>query len=212
MTRFRRPAMLSSEQAENIIGAENPAVTLHLAQTAARSLIGLTDEEFTEEAAQNLVQTIKEHGIDVVADLWENQPPYTLPGAFWRIFLFHQWYQRDKETVENRFAEGIFTLQASGHAGAVEKLNLGALGKEIDALFNGEIRISQTEWGRLTPLLERVAVAMWVLATGATYGNTWIESDADELATEVTRRAKALSTTAEELKLAADRDASGNLF
>lgn len=212
MSRFRRPAMLTSERAESIVGAENPETTLHFANTAARALLGLTDDEFHAGAVHNLVETIAENGVDVVAALWEEQPAYTLAGAFWRLFLFQQWYHRDPQLVEQRFTAGVEALQVAGRGGAVERLSISSLIAEIDRLFRAEVRIEGTEWGRLTPLLERTAVAMWTLATGASVDGQWIESDRDELATLVTRRAQALASTAEELKLAADRDAAGNLI
>ncbi|MDO5061262.1 MAG: hypothetical protein Q4D73_06505 [Actinomycetaceae bacterium] len=212
MSRFRRPAMLSAEQAENIIGAEDPAATLHFANTAARSLLGLADEDFTEDAIDHLVETITNSGVDVVADLWEDEPAFTLAGAFWRLYLFQQWYRRDVETVAERFNAGVAALKQTGSAELVENIQLSALDKEIDALFSAQLQIAPTQWGKLAPLLTAVAAAMWALATGATYGSNWIESDRDELATEVTRRAKALTLTAKELKLAADRDLLGNLI
>lgn len=212
MSRFRRPAMLTPERAESIVGAENPEIVLQFANTAARALIGLPDEEFHAGAVQNLVETIGENGVDVVAALWEEQPAYTLAGAFWRLFLFQQWYHRDPQLVEQRFTEGVTVLQEAGRGEAVQRLSLETLVAEINDLFQAKLQINVNEWGRLTPLLERTAVALWTLATGTTYGNQWIDSDRDELATLVTRRAQALTTTAEELKLAADRDAAGNLI
>ncbi|MCS4484690.1 hypothetical protein NXS08_04210 [Gleimia sp. 6138-11-ORH1] len=212
MSRFRRPAMLSAEQAENIIGAEDPAATLHVANTAARSLIGLADEDFSPAAIEHLVETITTSGIDLVADLWEEQPAFTLAGAFWRLYLFQQWYRRDKETVEERYQNGLAVLQQAGQTNNTENLNLSDLDQEIEKIFTAQLQIQATEWGKLAPLLTLAATAMWVLATGAAYGSNWIESDQDELATEVTRRAKALTLTAKELKLAADRDQTGNLI
>lgn len=200
--RFRRPAMLSFEDAEKIEGDDDPAATFQVAMTSARALLGLSDDEFGPDAVSNLVKAIESEGVDIVADLWERSPAFTLPGAFWRLYLFNEWYQRDPLLIHQRFDEGLnapFTAGFDDTDPEPEVPVLENVFQRISALFKGK------DFGDLTDLLRQSALTMRVLASGATFGTTWIRSDKDRLATIVTRRAGALIHTADDFDLAADR-------
>lgn len=207
--RFRRPAMLSIEDAENIEGDDDPAAAAQVAMTSARALLGLCDEEFGPDAVKNLVQAIDEEGVDIVADLWERSPAFTLPGAFWRLYLFNEWYQRDPLKVHQRYLEGINAPYTAGVDDADPKPEIPdeeeVFGR-VDNLLRGK------EFGDLTELLRDSALVMRILASGSTFGTTWIRSDKDRLANMVTRRASALIETADELDLAAERSEAGRLI
>ena len=102
----RRPAMLEAEDAEYIIGDEDPADGAALAHTSAWALMGVGDDEFGPEAVARLRETIRTEGTDVVADMWSRSPEFTLPGALWRLYLLAEWYREDRVPVELRFEEG----------------------------------------------------------------------------------------------------------
>ncbi|MDO5720547.1 MAG: hypothetical protein Q4P05_07400 [Actinomycetaceae bacterium] len=207
-TRFRRPAMLSFEDAEKIEGDEDPAAAFQVAMTSARALLGLSDDEFGPDAVENLVRAIASEGVDIVADLWERSPAFTLPGAFWRLYLFNEWYQRDPLLIHERFNEGVNAPFTAGIDDAEEEQSIPdveAVFARVTALFTGQ------DFGDLTDLLRECALTMRILASGATFGTTWIRSDKDRLATMVTRRAAALIETANEVDLAADRSEANRL-
>jgi hypothetical protein len=207
--RFRRPAMLSFEDAEKIEGDDDPAAASQVAMTSARALLGLSDDEFGPDAVQNLVTAIEEEGVDIVADLWERSPEFTLPGAFWRLYLFNEWYQRDPLTVHTRYVEGVnapFTAGIDDADPAPEAPDEAEVFERVNNLMKGR------EFGDLTKLLRDSALVMRILASGATFGTTWIRSDKDRLANMVTRRASALIETADELDIAADRSEAGRLI
>lgn len=206
--RPRRPAMLSFEDAEKIEGDDDPAAAAQVAVTSARALLGLCDEEFGPDAVKNLVTAIETEGVDIVADLWERSPEFTLPGAFWRLYLFNEWYRRDSLLVHQRFQEGLNAPYTAGidDGEDVPVPNLEAVAGRVDDLLKGR------DFGDLTDLLGQCALTMRILASGATFGTTWIRSQQDRLATMVTRRAGALMKTADELELAADRNRAGRLI
>ena len=203
----RRPAMLSFEDAERLIqGDDDPAATTQLATTSARALIGLNDEEFDAHAVANLVTTINSEGVDVVASLWERSPEFTLPGALWRLYLFNEWFRRDPDVVRQRFDEGLAAPYRHGIDDNTHIPPLDTVINSIDEVMHARLS------GSLADLLRASAIVMRVLASGATFGSTWIRSDRDRLATLVTRRAGALLATANELDIAASRARSGRLI
>lgn len=206
--RPHRPAMLSFEDAEKIEGDDDPAAAAQVAVTSARALLGLCDEEFGPDAVKNLVNAIETEGVDIVADLWERSPAFTLPGAFWRLYLFNEWYRRDALLVHQRYEEGLNAPYTAGidDTDNATVPNLTEVAQRVNALLKGQ------DFGDLAQLLEECALTMRILASGATFGTTWIRSHQDRLATMVTRRARALMETADELTLAAQRHRAGRLI
>ncbi|MDO5034878.1 MAG: hypothetical protein Q4E01_05795 [Actinomycetaceae bacterium] len=207
--KFRRPAMLSFEDAEKIEGDEDPAAAAQVAMTSARALLGLADEEFGEDAVEKLVAAIDEEGVDIVADLWERSPEFTLPGALWRLYLLNEWYKRDALKVHERYVEGLNAPFTAGIDDAEPKPEAP---DDIEFFDRLENLMRGREFGDLTKLLSDAALVMRIMASGATFGKTWIRTDKDRLANMVTRRAAALVETADELDAAAMRSRSGRLI
>ena len=191
----RRPAMLDAEQAENIPGAEDGAISSEVAHLVAQTLLGMEKE--SDENVQRLRQLLESGGIDTVSELWSSSPAGTLPGTLWRLYLVYQWYLRDPNLVNERFQQGLAALKirevfSSQHC---EK-SVAALMEKLAALWKAQVSIAQ-----LAPLLDRVSDFLQVLASGVSA--EWIKDARDELADPVTLRPEALLQTASDLKLSA---------
>lgn len=191
----RRPAMLDAEQAENITGAEDGAISSEVAHLVAQTLLDIEKE--SDSNIQRLRQLLESGGIDTVSELWSNSPATTLPGTLWRLYLVYQWYLRDPKLVNKRFIQGIETL----HNGEVisgehcEK-SVATLMDKLAALWRAQTSITQ-----LAPLLDRTSDFLQVLASGVSA--EWIKDARDELADPVTLRPQALLQTAHDLKVSA---------
>ena len=83
----RRPAMLDAEDAEYIVGDEDPAQGSALAHSSAWALMGVGDDEIGPDAVRSLRDTVRAEGVDLLAPLWSRSPATTLPGAMWRLYL-----------------------------------------------------------------------------------------------------------------------------
>lgn len=202
----RRPAMLEAEDAEYIIGDEDPADGAALAHTSAWALMGVGDDEFGPEAVARLRETIRTEGTDVVADMWSRSPEFTLPGALWRLYLLAEWYREDRVPVELRFEEGRGARIIPGLEPPVAVPDLTTVMGEVDALLQGR----RTD-DDLADIITASARLMRVLAAGETHGASWIEDPSDPLAHPVTTRARALVRTADELDEAARHAEVGTL-
>lgn len=191
----RRPARLDAEQAENIPGAEDGAISSEVAHLVAQTLLGIEKE--SDSNTQRLRQLLESGGIETVSELWSNSPATTLPGTLWRLYLVYQWYLRDPKLVNDRFTQGISALK-NGKAISEEhcEKSVAALMDELAALWRAQISIAQ-----LAPLLDRTGDFLQVLASGVSA--EWIKDARDELADPVTLRPRALLQTASDLKLSA---------
>ncbi|WP_103062033.1 hypothetical protein [Actinomyces qiguomingii] len=224
---FHRPARLDPEDAENIEGGVDTAVTSELAHRAAQALVGGFPEDAVETDASvelitrdGVVAAVAGHGVDAVAELWADSPATTLPGTLWRLFLVCEWLRRDPDLVERRYATVVdLTAIASEPKAAAARVRLDAaladarrvpspqeVRAALDEVLTGRIEDSVPA---LVPILNMTAGFLRSLAAGS--NATWIDDDADELAHRVTRRDSALVATADELAEAARRAEVGLL-
>ena len=96
---FRRPASLDQEEAEDIVGDEDPAAESEIAHTTAWALMGVPSGDFDEKATEKLRQSVRSEGVDIIAAAWARSPGFTLPGALWRIYLLCQCHQMNPEVL-----------------------------------------------------------------------------------------------------------------
>lgn len=208
----RRPAMLEPAQAETIVGDVDPAAYSELAHASAWAVLGLADQDYPADAPQRVRALIAAEGIDAVAELWARSPEFTLPGALWRVFLFAEWLQRDRDLVEKRFRDGLAVYEATrGQVVGAESPDVFALTPHavqytIRQLFTGEHSEDTMEL-----VFAQTAVVMRILATGDALTSEWITEPSDPLAYPVSTRAQALLRTAEELDKAAAYAHAGEL-
>ena len=198
--------MLDAQDADYIVGDEDPAEGSALAHTSAWALMGVGDDEFGPEAVRSLRDTVRAEGTDVLAPLWSRSPEFTLPGAMWRLYLLSEWYRRDPDAMVRRFAEGAKARIIPGLEHPVAIPQLAAVMDEVNALLHGE----RTD-DDLDTIITSAARAMRILAAGERLGASWILDEDDPLAHPVTLRSEALLRTADELDEAARHAEVGTL-
>lgn len=202
----RRPAMLSPMRAEALVGDEDPAAASAVAHTSAWALMGVPDDEFGPEVVERLRALVEREGVDAVAHLWSSSPDFTLPGAFWRLYLLLQWFDRDPALVRSRYEDGECAAIIPGLEHPVDVRPLDSVMDEVAALLHGGLTDDD-----LQTVLADASRAMRILAAGEGGGASWIVDPNDPLAHPVTTRARALLATAEELDDAARRASTGAL-
>lgn len=197
--RFRRPAMLSPEQAEAIVGDIDPAVQSEAAHTTATAIVhGGRAASDDSALVDRLVHLVDSEGIDTVAALWADSPPDTLPGALWRLYLLREWTRRDPQTIAERYRLGVERAEVAGAvAGVADTPGPEEIRTLADAVLSGVFR------GDLDVALERAGAFCRVLATGSALDADGIAGSDAHAATRVTRNAGALLDTASELEQAA---------
>ncbi len=204
--KFRRPAMLDPEQAEEIIGDEDPSVESDMAHATAWALMGVPAGGFSQEDVDKAVAAVREQGADIVAAFWTRSPEFTLPGAFWRIYLLWQWHELNPEVVTQRYDEGVQAMEARGVANEESVPSLQDTLKAVQGVLFGYATEED-----LAPVFEAVAQVMRVMAAGVRFGPEWVTSDNHQLAHPVTRRPGALLETANELDQSALDARAGSL-
>ncbi len=198
--RFRRPAMLDPQQADELPGGIDPALRSQVAHTSAAALVhrGRSDAPDDPALVGRLVRLVEAEGLDVVAALWADSPPASLPGALWRLYVLREWVRRDPHTLAERYRLGVSAAPVHDVvAGVASPPGPAELRDVVDAVLSGVYT------GDLDVALERGAAFCRVLATGAAFDADYLEGSDSDAAARLTRGASSLVRTAEELEHAA---------
>lgn len=197
---FRRPAMLSPEQADMIPGDSDPTQRSEAAHTTAEAIVHRARAASDPELVQRLVKLVEIEGLDAVAGLWSDSPADTLPGALWRLYQLREWVGNEPETIAQRYQDGLQHAEVAGVvAGVATPPGPSEVGDLADNVLSGVFS------GDLAVALERASAFCRVLATG-------VALDADttdqrlktaDAGKHLTQRAGALMTIAEEFEHAA---------
>lgn len=211
----RRPASLTDQQAENIVGDTDPADHSEFAHATAWALLGVPSGDFTLETVRRIQEASRLEGADLVAATWLRSPAFTLPGALWRLYLIHQWHELNAALVEERYDTGCEVILADAEFSAPDSLevrlavNLPSLRETLHAIAAVFAGYANEEL--LVPVLDSASRLLHVLAAGVGASAAWITDPRDPLAFPVTVRPRALIRTATELERATMEAKSGRL-
>ena len=191
--------MLDPRDAEEIPGELDPALRGEIAHTTAAAIVHRARASEDPEVVERLVRLVEDEGLDVVAGLWADSSPDTLPGALWRLYVLREWVRRDPATIAERFRLGV--AAAPVHevvAGVVTPTGPDDVRELADLVLSGVFA------GDLAVALERGAAFCRILAVGAAFDADYVDVVDAGQATQLTRGAASLVRTAEELEHAAN--------
>lgn len=202
----RRPASLDPAVAEQIAGGVDPEEHTQAAHLTAEAVLRRGRETDDPATIDRLVRLVETEGLEVVAPLWSDSSPDTLPGALWRLYLLREWIQRSPVEVTERYRLGSARAEvADVVAGVPSPPTPGEVAAIADAVLAGALTSD------LDVALDRAAAFYRVVATG-----TALEADLHDLphgedAERATYRASNLVRTSEELRRAARHCRAGTL-
>ncbi|WP_278237431.1 hypothetical protein [Isoptericola sp. AK164] len=198
--------MLDPLEAENLPGELDPALRDEVAHTTARAVVHTARATEDPEVVARLVRLVEREGLDVVAELWSDAAPATLPGALWRLYALREWVRRDPRTIGLRYRLGVDVAPVHEVVAGVPRPPTPE-----DLRVLADTVLSGVYAGDLAVALERAAAFGRILATGAAYDADARETADPESATRMTRGAADLTRTAEELEHAAALWRAGSL-
>ncbi|WNM24813.1 hypothetical protein [Demequina capsici] len=194
--RFRRPAMLDMEEAEQIEGDIDPADRALIAHETAAAMVSQARASQDPQLVDRLVHLVDEEGIDTIAMLWSKAEPHTLPGSLWRLYMIREWVKHDGETVARSYHRGVHAAHVRhAIAGVEDPPGPEEVQRLADAILSGVYA------GDLAVALERAGAFCRVVATGAAFEAESDEGHADARAHRTTLRAAQLLRTGEDLEL-----------
>ncbi|WP_454299316.1 hypothetical protein [Salana multivorans] len=202
----RRPASLDPAQADQIEGGADPAKRTAAAHRTASAVLRRGHDGVDAAEVERLVRLVETEGVEVVAELWADSGPDTLPGALWRLYALREWIRRSPVEVARHYALGLQRAHVAGVvAGAAEPPTPGEMQRVADAVLSGAISAD------LDVALDRAAAFYRVVGTGLALDADLHDLPHGDDAERATRRAGNLVRTAEELRESARRARAGTL-
>jgi hypothetical protein len=204
--RFRRPAMLDMELADELEGDIDPADRALIAHETASAIVGQARESRRVELVARLIALVDEEGIDTVAMMWSKAEAHTLPGALWRLYMLREWVKFDAGGVARSYHFGV----AAAHvrhaiAGVGDPPGPDEVRQLADDVLSGVFS------GDLAVALERAGAFCRVVATGSAFEAENDDGHAQARAHERALKASQLLHTGEELERCATLWREGRL-
>ncbi|WP_236685390.1 hypothetical protein [Demequina salsinemoris] len=193
--RFRRPAMLDMEEAEQIEGDIDPADRALIAHETAHAMVSQARASQDPALVDRLIRLVDEEGIDTVAMLWSKAEAHTLPGSLWRLYMIREWVKNDGAAVARSYHHGVQAAHVRhAIAGVEDPPGPEEVQRLADAILSGVYA------GDLAVALERAGAFCRVVATGVAFEAESDEGHADARAHKTTMRAAQLLRTGEDLE------------
>jgi len=196
-SRFRRPALPGRAIFDALPADDDPATRAETGARIARLLVAGARSSADEHVVGRVVSLADEHGLDLLAELWQEAPADTLGGALWRLYLLRAGVRAAPVQVAAEFEAGRrHAPVAEVVAGVVEPPGPQEVCELADAVLRGLVI------GDLAVTLDRAAAFARVVSIGRAH-----LADSDD----TVRRAARLVRTAEQLEHAATLERTGAL-
>ena len=204
--RHHKPKPFAPSDFANFAGGADPARVSEAAHLAAQALVHHGRRNDSPEITRRLVELADQQGLESIAELWAESPARSLPGALWRLYALRAATQQNPERIAAFYAAGKDVAQVSKVvAGVAEPLGADEVRSMADTILSGAFN------GEFDVALERFAAFCRVVALGQTHHADSTESASSDRATALTRNARQLVKTAEDLEHSADAWRRGEL-
>ncbi|MFZ3415469.1 hypothetical protein [Arthrobacter sp. 3Tela_A] len=204
--RHHKPKLYAPMDFANHPGGADPARVSEAAHLAAQALVHHGRESDDPEVTRRLVELADQQGLEAVAEIWATSPARSLPGALWRLYALRAAVQQNPEKVAAFYAAGKEAAQVSRVvSGVAEPLGADEVRAMADTILSGAFE------GDFDVALERFAAFCRVVALGETHHADSAEAASSARATELTRNARQLIRTAEDLEHSAESWRRGEL-
>lgn len=197
MRHHHKPALVPPELLDATAAGPDPIEAAEAAHRTAAVIVGRARASEDPELTARLVGLVREVGLSTVAEMWADRPARSLPGALWRLYLLHEWVERQPVEVGRAFMSGSRHAEVyrviAGVAEPPQPQDLRDLtGEILTGVFDGDLGTA----------LDRAAAFCHVTATGLAEAHETTGEDTERDASDL-RRAARLQTTAQDLQACA---------
>ncbi|MBW8172586.1 hypothetical protein K0651_05920 [Ornithinimicrobium sp. Arc0846-15] len=201
--KHHKPALFDPALFDQTASSNDPHEVAEAAHRTAAIVVGRGRESDDPEVNEKLIGLVKELGLGTLAQMWADRPARSLPGALWRIYVLHEWVQRQPREVAAAFAAGSTHAEVSrviaGVAEPPSPEDLMELTRQILAgVFSGD----------LATALDRASAFCHVMAVGLIDPNAHHEDVSKEQIAQASR----MHTTAQDLHQSARLWRQGRLL
>lgn len=156
-----RPAQLDEAVADKIEGGLDPQQISEMSHTTASSLLHRVHDSTDPEVVEKVLTLVESEGIDLIAELWSQSAPETLPGILWRLYILRTWMRKHNSIIASAWSLGE---PAEGAASAITGIEEFPTAQDItdtaDSILTGAFT------GDFAVALDRASAFVNVIAAG----------------------------------------------
>nr|WP_033506616.1 hypothetical protein [Bifidobacterium porcinum] len=156
-----RPAQLDPAILDHLGGGLDPEVISEMSHASAAALLDRVHHTEDPQIVRRVITLVDTEGVDIIAQLWSNAEPDSLPGILWRLYLLRTWMQRNREQIARlwRLGEPVATT-ASAIVGVDETPDAEDIARTADSILSGAFT------GDFAVALDRASAFTDVIANG----------------------------------------------
>ncbi|MGO5318723.1 hypothetical protein [Bifidobacterium boum] len=160
-SRPARPAQLDPAILDHLSGGLDPEKVSEMSHASAAALLDRVHHTEDPQVVRRVITLVDTEGVDVIAQLWSDAEPDSLPGIMWRLYMLRTWMQRNREHIARlwRLGEPVATT-ASAIAGVDETPDASDIARTADSILSGAFT------GDFAVALDRASAFTDVIATG----------------------------------------------
>lgn len=222
-----RPVKLTNQFFDNRMGGQDPAILNEAAHRSAQLLVAQGRQTTDPDTLKRLVDFTDTFGLETLAEMWQQAPAISLPGALWRIYALRDLIQKHAGKISYSYERGMHTDWASRVvSGVADPPSQAEIIRTVDEILAGAYT------GEFDIALERFAAFCRVVSAGqdelahdvrtahlGSFSTEAFPTPSREVRTEASvraqqtmSRAKTLRGTALELEAAAAKWRAGTLY
>ncbi|KFI45138.1 hypothetical protein GA0061078_0798 [Bifidobacterium bohemicum] len=163
-SRPARPAQLDPALTEKMAGGMDPEEISEMSHASAAALLDRVHHTQDPQVVQRVLTLVDAEGIDIIAELWSDSEPDSLPGILWRLYLLRTWMRNNQRSIARlwRLVESEET-SASAIAGVDTPPDENDIARTADSILSGAFT------GDFAVALDRASAFVDVVAKGLSF-------------------------------------------
>lgn len=101
-----RPGQLDQAIVDHLSGGMDPQQISEISHVSAASLLNRVHKTQDSQIVQRVLTLVDREGVDIIAELWSDAEPDSLPGILWRLYTLRTWMRRSSETISELWSLG----------------------------------------------------------------------------------------------------------
>ncbi|WP_300765948.1 hypothetical protein [uncultured Bifidobacterium sp.] len=156
-----RPGQLAPGTVEHLAGGMDPQAISEMSHVSAAALLDRVHHSTDPQIVGRVLTVVDTEGVDIIAELWSNADPDSLPGILWRLYMLRSWMHREPQTIARLWSQGEpVATSASAIAGLDSAPTADDIAHTADSILSGAFT------GDFAIALDRASAFTAVIANG----------------------------------------------
>ncbi|MFT8358270.1 thymidine phosphorylase [Bifidobacterium aquikefiri] len=156
-----RPGQLDQAIVDHLSGGMDPQQINEISHVSAASLLNRVHQTQDPNIVQRVLTLVDREGVDIIAELWSDADPDSLPGILWRLYTLRSWMRRGSDAISELWALGEPVDTAASAIVGVDRPPVAQdIARTADSILSGAFQ------GDFAVALERAGAFCEVISLG----------------------------------------------